>query len=67
MPIMSLDDHQNHDWTKTGWIDEPCAEDVTELLLNDDINEVVEYDEYEYDTGSDEELWGILTYPNNCK
>ena len=58
MPVMSLDNHQNHSWTKTDWTDEPCPEDVTELLLNDDINvdEVVEYDEYEYDTSSDEEL-----------
>ena len=58
MTVMSLDDHQNHGWTKTDWTDEPCTEDVRELLLNDDINvdEVVEYDEYEYDTSSDEEL-----------
>ena len=48
---MSLDDLQNHGWLpdlKTNWTDEPYPEDVTELLLNDDINvdEVVEYDEY---------------------
>ena len=43
---------------KEDWIDEPYPEDMTELLLNHDINvdEVVEYDEYEYDTSSDEEL-----------
>ena len=61
MPVMSLDDPQNHGWLadlKTDWIDEPYPEDVTELLLNDDINvdEVVKYDEYENDTSSDEEL-----------
>ena len=39
MPVMSPDDPQNHGWLpdlKTDWIDEPCPEDVTELLLNDD-------------------------------
>ena len=61
MPVMSLDDPQNHGWLpdlKTDWIDEPYPEDVTELLLNDDINVdgVVEYDEYEHHTSSDEEL-----------
>ena len=61
MPVKSLEDPQNHSWLpelKTDWIDEPYPEDVTELLLNDDINvdEVIEYDEYEYDTSSDEEL-----------
>ena len=41
MPVMLPDDPQNHGWLadlKTDWIDEPYPEDVTELLLNDDIN-----------------------------
>ena len=64
-PVMSLEDPQNHDWPpdlKRDWIDEPYPEDVTELLLDDDINvdEVVEYDEYEYDTSSDEEYYEEL-------
>ena len=58
MTVMSLDDYQNYGWTKTDWTDQQCTEDATELLLNDDINvdKVIEYDEYEYDTSSDEEL-----------
>ena len=61
MPVKSLDDPQNHGWLpalKTDWTDEPYPEDVTELFLNGDINvdKVVEYDEYEYDASSDEEL-----------
>ena len=61
MPLMSPDDSQNNGWLpdlKTDWIDEPYPEDVTELLLNDDINveEVAEYDEYENDISSDEEF-----------
>ena len=58
MPVMSLEYPQNHGWLqelKTDWTDEPYPEDVTELLLNDDIN-VIEHDECEYDTTSDEEL-----------
>ena len=60
MPVMSLDDPRTC-WQpdlRTDWSDEPYPEDVTELVLNNDINvdEVVEYDKYGYDTSSDEEL-----------
>ena len=41
MSVVSLEDPQNHGWLpelKTDWINESYPENVTELLLNDDIN-----------------------------
>ena len=62
MAVMSLEDPQDHGWLsglKTDWSDGPYPEDITELLLNYDINDdkVVEYDECEYDASSTEEYY----------
>ena len=63
-PVMSLNDPKYHGWLPDltiDWIDEPYAEDVSQLLLTDDSNNGDDSD-FEYDKNadslsSDDDLW----------